>query len=46
VLSDQRVDLAIPATKNPEHARENAVAGSPPWFGRDERRLVEELALR
>jgi diketogulonate reductase-like aldo/keto reductase len=43
-LSDERVDLVIPATRRPERARENAVAGSPPWFGPDERRLVERLA--
>jgi hypothetical protein len=27
-----------------EHARENARAGAPPWFGPGERKLVEELA--
>jgi diketogulonate reductase-like aldo/keto reductase len=43
-LSDPRVTAVIPATRNPEHARENAAAGSPPWFGPEERRLVEELA--
>ena len=43
-LSDERVDLVIPATRRPERARENAVAGSPPWFGPEERRLVERLA--
>jgi diketogulonate reductase-like aldo/keto reductase len=43
-LSDERVDVAIPATKNSAHARANAVAGSPPWFGPDERELVERLA--
>jgi aryl-alcohol dehydrogenase-like predicted oxidoreductase len=43
-LSDPRVTAVIPATRSPEHARENAAAGSPPWFGPDERRLVEELA--
>jgi diketogulonate reductase-like aldo/keto reductase len=43
-LSDERVDLAIPATSQPGRARENAAAGSPPWFGPDERRLVERLA--
>jgi diketogulonate reductase-like aldo/keto reductase len=43
-LSDARVDVVIPATKRPEHVRENAAAGSPPWFGRDERRYVERLA--
>ena len=42
-LSDERVDVVIPATRNPLHAAENALAGSPPWFGRDERRLVERL---
>ncbi len=43
-LSDSRVTAVIPATTSPDHARENAVAGSPPWFGPDERQLVEELA--
>ena len=42
-LSDPRVTAVIPATTNPEHARQNARAGSPPWFGPDERRYVEEL---
>jgi aryl-alcohol dehydrogenase-like predicted oxidoreductase len=44
VLSDERVDVAIPATKNPAHVRTNATAGSPPWFGPDERELVVRLA--
>jgi diketogulonate reductase-like aldo/keto reductase len=44
VLSDERVDVAIPATGRPERTAENAAAGSPPWFGPDERRLVERLA--
>jgi diketogulonate reductase-like aldo/keto reductase len=43
-LSDERVDVVIPATRDPAHARENAAAGEPPWFGPDERRLVERLA--
>jgi diketogulonate reductase-like aldo/keto reductase len=43
VLSDKRVDVAIPATARPERAEENAAAGSPPWFGEEERRLVERL---
>jgi hypothetical protein len=34
----------IPATKEPEHARENAAAGEPPWLGPEERMLVERLA--
>jgi diketogulonate reductase-like aldo/keto reductase len=44
VLSDERVDVAIPATSRPERTAENAAAGDPPWFGPEERRLVEELA--
>jgi diketogulonate reductase-like aldo/keto reductase len=44
VLSDERVDAAIPATSVSAHARENAAAGEPPWFGPEERRLVERLA--
>ncbi len=43
-LSDRRVDVVIPATRRPERVRENARAGSPPWFGPEERRLVERLA--
>jgi diketogulonate reductase-like aldo/keto reductase len=43
-LSDERVDLVIPATSRPERTAENAEAGSPPWLGREERRLVERLA--
>jgi diketogulonate reductase-like aldo/keto reductase len=45
-LSDPRVDVVIPATTNPAHARANAAAGEPPWLGPDERRLVERLAGR
>ena len=43
-LSDPRVDLVIPATSKPDRAAENAAAGEPPWFGSDERALVERLA--
>jgi diketogulonate reductase-like aldo/keto reductase len=42
-LSDERVDVAIPATRNPLHAAENALAGDPPWFGPEERALVGSL---
>jgi diketogulonate reductase-like aldo/keto reductase len=45
VLSDERVDVAIPATSKPERTAENAAAGSPPWFGPEERALVEQLAV-
>ncbi|MDX6512072.1 MAG: hypothetical protein QOE36_1576, partial [Gaiellaceae bacterium] len=43
-LSDPRVDLLIPATRDPGHARANALAGEPPWLGPEQRRLVERLA--
>jgi diketogulonate reductase-like aldo/keto reductase len=43
-LSDRRLDLVIPATSKPERAAENAAAGEPPWFGREERAYVERLA--
>jgi diketogulonate reductase-like aldo/keto reductase len=45
VLSDERVDVAIPATSKPERTRENAAAGSPPWLGPEERDYVARLAL-
>ncbi len=45
-LSDERVDVVIPATGNPAHAGANAVAGSPPWFDVEQRSLVERLAVR
>jgi diketogulonate reductase-like aldo/keto reductase len=44
VLSDERVDVAIPATSRPDRTAENAAAGSAPWFGPEERALVERLA--
>jgi aryl-alcohol dehydrogenase-like predicted oxidoreductase len=44
VLSDRRIDVAIPATSRPERVGENAAAGDPPWFGPDERDYVVRLA--
>jgi aryl-alcohol dehydrogenase-like predicted oxidoreductase len=44
LLSDSRVTCLLPATSNPDHARENAAAGDPPWFGPDEREYVARLA--
>ena len=46
ILSDERVSCAIPATSSPERMRENARAGSPPWFGEAERGYVADLARR
>jgi len=44
ILSDERVHCVIPATSSPSRMSENAAAGTPPWFGPDERRLVARLA--
>jgi aryl-alcohol dehydrogenase-like predicted oxidoreductase len=46
ILSDQRVTTVIPATSNAAHARSNAEAGDPPWFGPKERDYVARLAER
>jgi aryl-alcohol dehydrogenase-like predicted oxidoreductase len=43
-VSDPRVHVALPATGDAAHARANAVSGDPPWFGPQERALVERLA--
>jgi diketogulonate reductase-like aldo/keto reductase len=43
-LSDERVDVVIPATSKPHRAVENARAGSPPWLAPEERDLVARLA--
>jgi diketogulonate reductase-like aldo/keto reductase len=43
-LSEERIDVVIPGSRNPEHVRENAAAGNPPWLGEEERRLIERLA--
>jgi aryl-alcohol dehydrogenase-like predicted oxidoreductase len=43
-LSDPRVHVSLAATAHPERLQENAAAGSPPWFGPEERALVLRLA--
>jgi aryl-alcohol dehydrogenase-like predicted oxidoreductase len=43
-LSDPRVHVSLVATADPGRPAENAAAGSPPWFGPDERALVQRLA--
>jgi diketogulonate reductase-like aldo/keto reductase len=43
-LSDERVDVVIPATSVPERARANARAGEGPLLDPDQRRHVERLA--
>jgi aryl-alcohol dehydrogenase-like predicted oxidoreductase len=42
-LSDPRVHLSLPATAHPDRLPENAAAGSPPWFGPEERAYVLRL---
>jgi aryl-alcohol dehydrogenase-like predicted oxidoreductase len=44
LVSDPRVTSVIPATSSAEHARENAEAGGPPWFGPEQRAYVVRLA--
>jgi diketogulonate reductase-like aldo/keto reductase len=43
ILSDARVSCVIPATSRPERMRENALAGTPPWFGEEEKEYVVRL---
>jgi len=45
-LSDERIHVVIPATSSVDHMRDNAAAGSPPWFGGDERLYVRRLAKK
>ncbi len=43
-LSDPRVHVSLTATSQPGRLTENAAAGSPPWFGAEERAYVVRLA--
>jgi aryl-alcohol dehydrogenase-like predicted oxidoreductase len=45
ILSDLRCHVVIPATSSAIHMRANASAGSPPWFGPDERAYVARVAM-
>lgn len=46
VLSDPRVHAVIPATSRLDHTRENAAAGTPPWFDAEAREYVAALCSR
>jgi len=39
-----RLPVSLPATAQPARLAENAAAGSPPWFGPDERAYIQRLA--
>jgi aryl-alcohol dehydrogenase-like predicted oxidoreductase len=43
ILSDDRVHAVLPATTKPQRMRENAEAGSPPWFDEVAREYVAGL---
>lgn len=43
-LSDPRVHVSLTATAQPGRVTESAAAGSPPWFGAQERAYVQRLA--
>ncbi len=43
-LSDPRVHVSLAATAHPGRLAENAAAGSPRWFGPEERTYVLRLA--
>jgi aryl-alcohol dehydrogenase-like predicted oxidoreductase len=44
IASDPRVSCVLTATHLESHARDNAEAGSPPWFDQEQRSLVERIA--
>lgn len=43
ILSDPRVTAVIPATGNPQHLRENALAGAGRWYDEKERAAIADL---
>jgi aryl-alcohol dehydrogenase-like predicted oxidoreductase len=46
IASDVRVSTVLTATKDVGHVRENAAAGSPPFFTSDQRAMVVRIAER
>jgi aryl-alcohol dehydrogenase-like predicted oxidoreductase len=42
-LSHPATSVSIPATTSPQRMAENAAAGDGPWFGPDEKALVERM---
>ncbi len=44
IAGDPRVSCVLTATHLESHARDNAEAGRPPWFDREQRSLVERIA--
>jgi diketogulonate reductase-like aldo/keto reductase len=46
IASDARVSTVLSATKDPDHVRENAAAGNPPFFTPDQRAIVVRIAER
>ena len=44
-LSHPATSVSIPATTRPERMVENAAAGDAPWFGPEQKALVERLAV-
>jgi aryl-alcohol dehydrogenase-like predicted oxidoreductase len=45
-LGDSRIDAVIPASRSPEHVRENAAVGSGAALTAEQRALVERIAVR
>lgn len=45
ILSDPRVTAVIPATTNPQHMRENVLAGNGHWYDEKERAAIAELLV-
>ena len=43
IASDPRVSAVLSATKTPGRPTENAMAGNPPWFDRDQRERIVHL---